>query len=413
MNNVSQDSNSSEIRKILHVDMDAFYVEVELLDRPELRGLPVIVGGKSSRGVVTTCSYEARKFGVHSAMPSVQAQRLCPQAVWINGNHSQYEKYSRAFVKILNRYSPEVAKLSIDEARVDLTGSERLFGNASDIAHRILNEIKDELGLPASAGLANSGTAAKIASELAKPAGLAVILPGYEQPFLAPLKVERIPGIGKKSLPRFKRAGIHTIGDIARRSPEEMTRVCGRWSSHLMNIAKGSTRKSIRQDPAAPSRSNERTFMKDITDPDLIRQEIRRLVENLGFRLRRSGFKTRTIGVKIRDSRFKTITRSITLATPVNADNFIFETAIKLVFQNLPRNSGVRLLGVTAQNLSSRPRQKSLFESGPTRHENFYNTVDTIKQRFGRNAVHFAVPQKKRFQKMVYSMSRVNEEIPS
>lgn len=413
MNDITQNQTEDEKRKILHVDMDAFYVEVELLSHPELRGLPVIVGGKSSRGVVTTCSYEARKFGIHSAMPSIQAQRLCPQAVWLHGNHKEYDKFSKEFMKIMKRYSPEVAQLSIDEGRVDLTGSERLFGPAHEIADRILTEIKNELGLPASGGLANSGTAAKIAAELAKPAGLAVILPGYEKPFLSPLKIERIPGIGKKSLPRFKRAGIHTIGDIARRGSEEMNRVCGRWSGHLMSVALGQPKKAIHHVPAAPSRSNERTFRTDITDPQEIRQEIRRLVENLGFRLRRSGMKTRTIGVKIRDGRFNTITRSLTLSTPVNADNFIFDAAMKLVVENLPKGKGIRLLGVSAQNLSTRPVQQSLFDTSPTRQENFYNAVDTIKTRYGRNSVHFSIPRTKRFQKMVYTMSQVNEEVPN
>jgi DNA polymerase IV len=387
-----QDETHSDSRKILHIDMDAFYVEVELLKQPHLRGKPVIVGCRPPRGVVSTSSYEARKFGVHSGMASVVADRLCPEAIWLGGDFEAYSYYSRCFIDILKRYSPQVVQLSIDEARIDLTGSELLFGSATDIAHTILGQIRQELGLPASGGLANSGTVAKIAAELAKPKGLTVILPGYEKSFLAPLKVERIPGVGRKSLPRFHRYGVYRIGDIARKPARELTQLFGRWAGSLQKIALGMPGSANRGQSDSSSRSHEKTFPEDILDPVIIRAEIRRLVERLGFRLRREGLRVKTLSVKIRDGRFNTITRAITMDTPANSDRILFQTAVDLVFQNLPASSGIRLLGVSAQNVTSEIRQLTLFPSSDSRLSSFYQTVDGIKMRFGQTAVRFGQP---------------------
>jgi DNA polymerase IV len=376
-------------RKILHLDMDAFFVSVELLKYPELRGKPVIVGGKASRGVVSTCSYEARAYGIHSAMPSVQAQRLCPQAVWLDGDYKSYSYYSERVFQIMRRYSPLVVQLSIDEGRADLTGSELLFGPAPEIAHRILLEIQNELNLPASAGLANSGTAAKIAAELAKPSGLAVILSGHEQSFLSPLKIERIPGVGKKSLPRFHSLGYRTIGDLSRRNPDDLTRHFGKWAGSLRRVALGMPGEVKRHTPDSPSRSHEATFMVDITDPEKLRIEIRHLVEKLGFRLRQEALKARTISVKIRDGRFNTITRSYSFDRPVDSDRILFQTAVDLITNNLPAGIGVRLIGVAAHQLSSAHQQLDLFGSPNAKLDNFYKTVDQIKEKFGKKTVGF------------------------
>ncbi len=378
-------------QRILHVDMDAFYVEVELLKRPELRGTPVIVGGRPPRGVVSTCSYEARRFGVHSGMASVQAARLCPAAVWLQGDYHSYSEYSRRMIEILRRYSPEVVQLSIDEARVDLTGSELLFGPAPEIADRILKEIRDELGLPASGGLANSGVVAKIASELAKPRGLAVILPGYEKPFLSPLRVERIPGIGAKSLPKFHRFGVHRIGDLAAMPADELERLFGRWTTHLMNVALGKPASVRPGRPASSSRSHEKTFVRDIFDRDIIRMELRRLVERLGYRLRKRGLRARSISVKIRDGKFNTITRAAKLAAPANSDRILFHSAVKLVMNNLPRENGVRLLGVSAQDVAADIRQLDLFPVENHKLKSFYRAVDGIKEKYGNKVAGFGI----------------------
>jgi len=382
----------SEDRRILHVDMDAFYVSVELLKRPDLRGKPVIVGSKSPRGVVSTCSYEARKFGIHSAMPSVQAMRLCPDAVWLSSDFSAYSYYSKQVFNIMRRYSPEVYPLSIDEGRVDLTGSQTLFGSAETIADKILQEIRDELGLPASGGLANSGTAAKMASELAKPCGLAVILPGKEKNFLSPLSIERIPGVGKKSLPKFHQYGIRTIGDLAQCDPETFLRSFGRWGYSLLKIATGTPKSVTPHKPVYPSRSNERTFSKNLTDRAQIKLELRKLVEKLAFRLRRSDLKTTTISVKIRDSHFHTVTRSRSITSPTNRDHVLFNIAESLVSSNLPRHGGIRLLGVSVYNLSSRSAQGNLFELREQQSDRFYRTVDTIKEKYGIRAATFGAP---------------------
>ncbi|MBN1552175.1 DNA polymerase IV [bacterium] len=380
---------SGNNKYILHVDMDAFYVEVSLLKRPDLRGKPVIVGSRSPRGVVSTCSYEARKFGIHSGMASVQAERLCPSAVWLPGDFEAYSHYSKRFIEILRRYSPVVVQLSIDEARVDLTGCELLFGKPMEIAHRILLDIKYELGLPASGGLANSGTIAKIAAELSKPGGLAVILPGYEQVFISPLKVERIPGIGKKSLPKFHKHGLYRIGDIASKSQDELTRMMGRWSSVLYRIATGSAGPISRAPSQAPSRSHEVTFAEDVTDSVRVREEVRRLIERLGFRLRQENRRVAALTVKIRDAAYQTITRTVSLKTPSNSDRILFNLAIDLVHTNWPDNKGIRLIGVCAHNLVSDIKQLSLFERTNVKLETFYKTVDGIKVRFGQKSVRF------------------------
>lgn len=380
------------IHKIMHIDMDAFFVSVELLHRPDLRGQPVIIGGKSPRGVVSTCSYEARKFGIHSAMPSVRAIRLCPDAVWLPGDYATYDYYSKKVFEIMRRYSPAVYPLSIDEGRIDLTGSECLFGPAASIAHQILEEIRDGLGLPASGGLANSGTAAKIAAELAKPGGLIVVFPGKERAFLAPVPIEKIPGVGKVSLPRFHQCGIFTIGDLAECNQEMLARNFGPWASSLSRIASGLPKSAVPSPSKSPSRSNECTFMTDIRDPDIIRHELRRLVEKLGYRLRRSNLKAGTLTVKIRDGQFKTITRSRSLESRTDKDHVMFKIAEQLVFSNLPRDFGIRLLGIAGHNLARGPAQPNLFEQNDERtYDRFYSIVDNIKEKFGKQVVGFGL----------------------
>ncbi len=388
---VSKYAQNQNLRhRIMHLDMDAFYVSVELLKRPELRGQAVIIGGKSPRGVVSTCSYAARKFGVHSGMPSVRAMRICPDAVWLNCDFPAYNHYSEKVFSIMRRYSPEVFPLSIDEGRVDLTGSQDLFGPAEKIAHRIVNEIRDELGLPASAGLANSGVTAKIAAEMAKPFGLIVVFPGKEKAFLAPLPIQYIPGVGKVSLPGFHKYGYQTIGDLASESPDILAKRFGPWADSLYRTAMGEPKKARPTPAVAPGRSNETTFSHDIKDPEQIRSELRRLVEKLGFRLRKSNMTARTVTVKIRDANYHTITRSQTFDTPTNRDHILFEIAETLVFTNLPKHSGLRLLGISVQKLQTRIEQPSLFESSADRqYGKLYSTVDQIKDKFGKKTVFF------------------------
>jgi DNA polymerase IV len=377
-------------RRILHLDMDAFYVSVELLKRPELRGSPVIIGGKSPRGVVSTCSYTARRYGVHSGMASVKAMRLCPDAVWLNCDFTAYNYYSEKVFSIMRRYSPEVYPLSVDEGRVDLTGSEALFGSAAGIANRIVREIRDELGLPASAGLANSGVTAKIAAEMAKPFGLIVVFPGKEKAFLAPVPIQKIPGVGKVSLPKFHTYGYRTIGDLAAESPDILAHRFGPWAESLYRTATGVPKIARPSIPVSPGRSNEITFSHDITDTEHIRSELRRLVEKLGFRLRKSNITARTVTVKIRDAGYRTITRSKTFDTPTNRDHILFQIAEQLVLSNRPGHSGIRLLGISVQNLRTRIEQPLLFESTADRqYGKLYSTVDTIKEKYGKQTVFF------------------------
>ena len=359
----------------LHVDMDAFYVSVERALDPALKGKPVVVGGASGRGVVTSASYEARKFGVHSAMPAYQAKRLCPRAIFLPSRRRTYSDFSCKVFNLLEQYSPEVHALSIDEGIVDLSGTERFLGPPFRIAHEIIGRIKKELDLPSSGGLSTNRTVAKVAATLAKPQGLIYVPAGAERPFLFPLPVAAIPGVGPKTHGELEQQGIKTIQDLLNH-PQLKDR-------HLnLEETAGSTRS---QDHSIGS---ETTLEKPLLELEKMEEVLWELTEEVGGRLRKEGVYARCLTVKIRYTDFKTITRSKTLPAPTCFDREIFDVARGLLKHNLSRGERVRLLGVSASGMRSSGWQESIFDFNKRSSlEKLYQGIDRLRRRYGDDAV--------------------------
>lgn len=369
------------MRWYLHVDMDAFFASVEQALNPALKGKPVIVGGKSGRGVVTSASYEARKYGVHSAMPGFQAKRLCPQGIYLPNRRGLYSEFSHKVFAILEQYSPAVHPISIDEGLVDLTGTEKLLGPPLKTAHAIIDHIERELDLPASAGLSTSRVVAKIAATAAKPHGLIHVPEGAEEDFLSPLPAEAIPGIGPKTHKELLSRGIKTVGELLRH-PE--------LRNHYLDLEE-TGRETRTHDHSI---GNETTLDRPLKDREKMEAVLWELVEEVGERLREEALYTRCITVKIRYTNFKTITRSRTLATPTCFDREIFEIARDLLKKNLPTGHVVRLLGVSASSLLSSGWQEPIFDLPKRRSwEKLYRGIDHLRQKYGEDAVGAATPR--------------------
>ncbi|MGH7771609.1 MAG: DNA polymerase IV [Candidatus Binatia bacterium] len=365
-------------RWYLHVDMDAFYASVEQVLDPALKGKPVIVGGRSGRGVVTSASYEARKYGVRSAMPGFQAKKLCPQGIFLPNRRRVYSEFSDKVFAILEQYSPKVHAISIDEGLVDLTGTERLFGSPSKTARKILARIEKDLGLSASGGLSTSRIVAKIAATKAKPHGFIYIPPGSEEDFLSPLPVESIPGVGPKTHKELSQQGIKTIGALFQ-YPELRERYLDlddrRHDQRIHDHSIG----------------NETTLERPLAEVAKMEEVLWELVEEVGKRLRQEAFYTRCITVKIRYTNFKTITRSRTLSTPTCFDREIFEVARDLLRKNLSPGRAVRLLGVSASGLLSSGWQESMFDiKKRLSWERLYRGIDRLRQKYGEEAISIA-----------------------
>lgn len=370
------------MRWYFHIDMDAFYASVEQAERPELKGKPVIVGGKSGHGVVTSASYEARKYGVRSAMPGFQAQRLCPQGIFLPNRHSLYGDYSEKVFAILADYSPAVHALSIDEAIVDLTGTEKLFGAPIQTAERIIARIRNDLDLPASGGLASSRVIAKIAATLAKPQGLIHVFPGSEENFLGPLSISLVPGIGPKTREELFASGIKTIRDLL---AHQVLR-----EQYFDFDAHGQSR---RHDHSIGS---ETTLDHPLQRLEEMEEVLWRLVEEVGRRLRRARLFARCVTVKIRYSDFKTLTRSLTLKSPTCVDREVFAVAAALVKKNIVPARPVRLLGVSASSLLSSGWQQSLFDAERGRAmEDLYRGMDRLREKYGEGAIGAATPRRR------------------
>ena len=363
------------MRWYLHVDMDAFFASVEQVLNPALKGKPVIVGGRGGRGVVTSASYEARRYGVHSAMPGFQAKRLCPRGIFLPNRRRLYSDFSRKVFAILRQYSPEVHAVSIDEGVVDLSGTERLFGPPDDTAREILGRIERELGLPASGGLSGSPIVAKIAATLAKPHGFIFVRPGAEEQFLFPLPVEAIPGVGPKTHRDLLRKEIKTAGDLLkhadlRRRYLDLERSGSGKASHDHSVG------------------NETTLDKPLDRLEKMEEVLWELVEEVGGRLRRAGSYARCVTVKIRYSDFKTLARSLTLRAPTCFDREIFEVARRLLRKNLIPGRPVRLLGVSASALQSSGWQEPLFDIEKRRSwEKLYRAIDRLREKYGEGTI--------------------------
>ena len=374
-------------RTILHVDLDAFFAAVEQRDRPELRGKPVIVGGggPNQRGVVSAASYEARKFGVHSAMPLRTAGRLCPNGVFLPVDGAKYQAVSREVMTILRRYTPLVEPISIDEAFLDVTGSRKLFGDGETIGRLVKKAIHEEVGLTASVGVARTKLVAKIASDLRKPDGLVVVKPGDEEAFLRPLPISRLWGVGAKSAAALSEYGVRTIGDLAALPPDLLVRRFGKHGASLGDRARGLDADPVGNRDAAKSVGHEHTFDVDTSDRDVIERTILAMSEGVAGRLRDSHVRASTVTVKIRDTSFRTITRQRTLSEPTDLTEPIFRTALELARPEV-RGLKIRLLGVTASGLGERD-QLSLFEADDPRRRRVTEAADTVRHRFGERAI--------------------------
>lgn len=375
---------------ILHVDMDAFYASVEQRERPELADQAVIVGGSSEgRGVVCAANYRARQYGVHSAMPMKRAMQLCPHAVRLPPRMEHYGAISQQIREIFHRYTPLVEPLSLDEAFLDVSGSVQLFGNAEQIGHRIQDEIATELELPASVGVAPNKFLAKLASDLEKPRGFVVVDAAAVRTFLAPLEIERLWGVGRVTCEKLHRLGIRRIGQLQDKSEAWLQRALGNLGAHLGRLARGEDQRSVVPTREAKSISHETTFSTDLEDRETLRTWLLELTEQVAWRVRRQELLAGTIHLKVRYADFHTITRSQALDAPTDVTEVLWRTVDQLFRDKLPaRRLCVRLIGMGVSALESRGRQQQvLFAETETRLSQLDQVTDTIRAKFGRQAL--------------------------
>jgi DNA polymerase-4 len=379
---------------IFHLDMDAFFVSVEELFDPSLKGKPVVVGGRPhERGVVAAASYEARKFGVHSALPLRTAYKLCPQAIFVDGHPERYRDCSEQVFGILKRFSPQIAMASIDEAYLDMTGTERLLGPPLCAAHTLHQTIKQETRLNCSIGIATSRLVAKVASDQAKPNGVLWVLPGQETRFLAPLDVRKIPGIGKVTEKNLHDLGVHLVADLARLDEKLLEERFGKWGLALAGKSRGLDAggwydQAIGEEAGAKSISHEHTFSEDTADPAVLDATLARLSEMVGRRLREHGFQARTLQLKLRYSDFSTITRARSLSAPTQVDREILETIRALFLREWKPGVRVRLLGVHASGFGAEDAQLELL--GDERRQKWQQALtaaDRLRDKYGEAAV--------------------------
>jgi len=376
---------------ILHVDMDAFFVSVELLDRPDLRGKPVVVGGRpDQRGVVSAASYEARKFGIHSAMPLRTAGRLCPHAVFLDGHHEKYGLWSDRVASILGRFSPIVEMVSIDEAYLDLSGTERLHGPPLAAADKLLRTITRETSLPCSGGLATTRLTAKVASDQGKPRGLVWVAPGMEGRFLAPLPIRKIPGIGEVTERALGALGIETVEQLAAHSQEKLEKIFGQWGTALYRKARGGDAYEFLIDAEPKSISHNHTFGEDTTDAAEMESLLSHLSQKACKRLREAGLSARTLTLTIRYAGFDTYTRAKTLAEPAQLDADIFAVFLELFGHHRDPKRKVRLLGVALSSLCHGGQQLDLLEAERREKlEKLTQATDRLRDKFGFGSVQF------------------------
>jgi DNA polymerase-4 len=376
------------VRTILHVDLDAFFAAVEQRDSPELRGKPVVVGiggGSNDRGVVSAASYEARAFGVHSAMPIRTARRLCPTCIFVPVRGAAYQAASREVMAILRRFTPLVQPISIDEAFLDVTASQQLFGDGEAIARRIKETIHGELSLTASVGVASTKLVAKIASDLRKPDGLVAVAPGTEAGFLAPLPISRLWGVGASTAAALRDFSVATIGDLQVLDRTALVRRFGKHGASLVDRAHGLDADPVDDPDAAKSVSHETTFDEDTSDPDVLERTLLAMSEGVSGRLRHAGLKAGTITVKVRDSGFNTVTRQRGLPEPTDMTEPIWRLAVELARPEM-RGKRIRLLGVAASGFGGR-EQLGLFEVEDGRRRKAIEAADELRERFGTRAV--------------------------
>ena len=386
-----EEQAADAVAAILHVDMDAFFVSVELLDRPELRGKPVVVGGqKDQRGVVSAASYEARKYGIHSAMPLRTAGRLCPHAIFLDGHHEKYGECSDRVATILSKFSPVVEMVSIDEAYLDLAGTERLHGPPFATADKLLRTITRETALPCSGGLATTRLAAKVASDQAKPRGLVWVPPGCEARFLAPLPVRKIPGIGEVTERALRALGIETVEQLAAVPQEKLEKIFGQWGVALYRKARGGDSYEFVIDAEPKSISHNLTFGEDTDNASEMSTILSHLSQKACKRLREAGLAARTLTLTIRYAGFETHTRAKTLGEPTQLDSYIYAVFQELFRKHRDPKRKVRLLGVSLSSFTHGSEQLDLLEK--ERREKLAKltkAADRLRDRFGFGKVQF------------------------
>ncbi|MBW2269893.1 MAG: DNA polymerase IV [Deltaproteobacteria bacterium] len=385
------------MRIILHADMDAFYASVEQRDRPELRGRPVIVGGISDRGVVSAASYEARRFGVHSAMPTAQARKLCPDAAFLRGDMQRYSAESRRIFAVFERFSPRVEGISLDEAFLDISGTERLFGPPVEVARQLRAAVRETTGLAVSVGIAPVKLVAKIASDVAKPDGLLEVPSERVGEFLRPLPVGRLWGVGPVARGRLEVLGVHTIGDLASSDPRRLEAEFGPWGLSVARLARGEDLREVESWREPVSYSEENTFGSDVSDAQTLASTLVVHAEAVARRLRRDGLRARSVVLKLKLGRrerpgprgFPLLTRRLTLGEPTDDGAVLSQTACTLLAR-VALSEPVRLVGIGAAGLvSASTGQLDLFEAEPARQRarQLNRALDEIRDRFGDTAI--------------------------
>ena len=376
-------------RRIIHIDIDAFFVAAELLSRPDLIGKPVIVGGDpNGRGVVSTASYEARVFGVFSGMALRTAKRLAPQAIFLRGDFQKYSSLSREFHAILNDFSPLVESGGLDEAYIDITGCEMISGEPLEAAETMRWRVREKTGLAASVGIASSKLVAKVASDRAKPDGIAEVAQGREAAFLAPLPLRALPMLGPSLENRLRQLGLSTIGQLAELSASSLTGLLGRQGSSLGLRASGIDNSPVAGGEGRKSVSREGTFNTDVVSSQMLQSVLRSYSESVGSQLREGGWRTRTVSLKLRFADFSTISRSVTLSWSANSDDAIYTEAAALLANAREKDSRpVRLIGVGATNLVDESRQLSLVPAEEELQESLSAVVDRVRNKYGKSSI--------------------------
>ncbi len=400
---------STSLRTVFHVDMDAFFVSVEELFDPSLKGKPVVVGGqRDERGVVSAASYAARKFGVHSAMPLRTAAKLCPQGIFVSGHPERYRDYSAKVREVLESFSPQMEMVSIDEAYLDMTGTERLHGPPLLAAHKLHQKMKLQTQLNCSIGIGTSRLIAKVCSGKAKPHGVLYAMPGKEAKFLAALDVREIPGVGEVTEQKLRQLGILTVGDIARLDDGFLEQHLGKWGLALAGKARGEDAGAwfegeIGEEDGPKSISHEHTYDRDTANVTQIEATLMRLSEMVGRRLREHGLHARTLQLKLRYKDFTTITRAHSLDQPTQLDNEINREIRALFHANWRKGSEVRLLGVQASSFVEPAAQPSLLGENPReKWENALSAADRLRDRFGESSVTLGTGMKGGFRERIH-----------
>ena len=379
------------MRTIFHLDLDTFFVSVERILDPSLKGKPVIVGGdpKFGRGVVAACSYEAREYGLHSAMPIRTAYRLCPNGVYIHGSHGEYSYFSKAVKNILSLYAPVIEKASIDEFYMDFTGCQNVYGSLFAFASFLQKEIWNELSLPCSIGIGSNKTIAKIGSDCMKPKGITYIMPGMEKDFLAPMPVETIPGVGKVTLKDLHSKGVYRICDITKLPQDYFAAAYGKYGIELYRKANGGGSEYLTVEREQKSISHERTF-KDVTNKQFLKNKLFELTGKVCQELRDKGWQASTLNIKLRYSDFKTLTRSKTIK-PTDDDKTVFDVAWNMMMKAYTRRVAVRLIGVGLSRFNKFSEQEELFELEEIKRKKMLRAVNIIRSHYGYDIIQMGV----------------------